>query len=115
MSRYRKMYQERYHQIILRIETDAEEVNSVQFYLFLSLNCIPYILKFQIISLYSEVGDYIRTRTEAEHKREFEFERIRNAEARLKSLKHDIRELKIKIQTIEANFDVSNKQSKTQV
>ena len=65
--------------------------------------------------MYSDVGAYIKTRTESENKREFQFERNRIAEARIKSLSHDLREMKIKIQTIEANFDVASNQYKIQV
>jgi len=93
LSKYRKMYQERYQQFIERIEKDAEE----------------------IMSLYKEVGEHIQTGTEAKIQKDFVMERNQNYEARIKSLNHDVRELKIRVQKLESNSDSSGEQYKRQL
>lgn len=93
LSKYRLMYQERYKQLIERIEKDGEE----------------------IMNLYTEVGEYIQMEAEGKIKKDFASNKNKNYEARIKSLSQDIAELRTRIKTLESNFDVSAAQYKRQL
>ena len=69
----------------------------------------------KIMSLYKEVGEHIQTGTEAKIQKDFVMGRNQNYEARIKSLNHDVRELKIRVQKLESNSDSSGEQYKRQV
>jgi len=93
LSKYRMMYQERYKQLIERIETDGEE----------------------ILNLYSEVGEYIQMEAEGKIKKNFASSRNKNYESRIKALTQDIGELNTRIRKLESNKDSSGPQYKRQL